>query len=157
MPQIVLDGTGPTKSSLVEGAYSICGLNGFEYERTPEEMTAGLLALNDLMAEWLADGIDLGFDFPTYGDGLLEEPSGIPTSAAGVVKKMLAQALCPELGATLSDDAKAGLSRSYQALYARFAITPPSRVPAVRLPSAGVRHSRFAMFTSDPTDPSDLT
>lgn len=151
MPQIILDGTGPTKASLVEGAYSICGLNGFEYERTPEEMIAGLIALNDLAAEWLADGIDLGFDFPTYANGLLEEPSGIPTSAARVVKHMLAQALCPGLGATLSDDAKAALSKSYQALRSRTAATPPSMAAAARLPSSGVRHRRFLAVATPTT------
>lgn len=143
MAQIVLDGTGPTKRSLVEGAYEFCGLNGFEYERTPEELTAGLLALNDMMAEWLADGIDLGFDFPTYANGLLEEPSGIPTSAARVAKQMLAQVLCPGLGATLSDDAKASLAKSYQALRSRTAASPPSMTPTAILPSSGVRHRRF--------------
>lgn len=143
MPQIILDGTGPIKSSLVEGAYDFCGLNGFEYERTPEEMTAGLIGLNDMMAEWLADGVDLGFDFPDYANGLLEEPSGIPASAAAVVKKSLAQVICPSLGGVLSDDAKASLSRSYYALRSRTAAAPPSRDSAYFVPSSGVRHSRL--------------
>lgn len=151
MPQIVLDGTGPTKASLVEGAYAFCGLNGFEYERTPEEMTAGLIALNDMMAEWLADGLDLGFDFPTYANGLLEEPSGIPTSAAKVVKYMLAQALCPGLGAALSDDAKAAMAKSYQALRSRLVATPPSIKPAYLLPSSGVRHGNVLTIPTSTT------
>jgi hypothetical protein len=143
MPQIVLDGTGVTKSSLVEGAYEYCGLNGFEYERTPEEMTAGLRHLNVLMAEWLADGIDLGFDFPIYAQGLLEEPSGVPDSACGAIHAMLAQRLAPGLGASLSEDAKAALALSYHNLRARTAATPPSRSSSFRLPSSGVRHQRF--------------
>lgn len=142
MPQIVLDGTGKPKSDLVEGAYELCGLNGFEYERTPEEMVTGLRLLNDMLAEWLGDGLDLGFDFPTYGNGLLEEPSGIPDSAVAVVKSMLAQRICPALGATLSDDARAALAISYQKLQSRTAATPPTMTPAVALPSSGVRHRR---------------
>lgn len=143
MPQIVLDGTGKPKSDLVEGAYELCGLNGFEYERTPEEMTTGLRFLNDMMAEWLGDGINLGFDFPTYANGLLEEPSGIPDSAVGVVKAMLAQRLCPALGASLSPDAKAALAISYQKLQSRTAATPPTQLTSVLLPSSGMRHRRF--------------
>lgn len=152
MPTIVLDGTGKPKSDLVEGAYEFCGLNGFEYERTPEEMTSGLRILNDLMAELLGDGIDLGYDFPTYGDGLLEEPSGIPDSAVGAIKKLLAQSICPGLGASLGDDGKAALVRSVTKLASRVAIAPPARVPAQILPSSGVRHSRFTVLSTDDSD-----
>lgn len=158
MPTIVLDGTGKPKSDLVEGAYEFCGLNGFEYERTPEEMSTGLRFLNDMMAEWLADGIDLGFDFPTYGNGLLEEPSGIPDHAVSVVKSMLAQRLCPGLGASLGDDARAALSLSYFKLQSRMAAAPPTMIPANRLPSSGVRHGRARPLTSVDVDgdPGDL-
>jgi hypothetical protein len=145
--QIVLDGTGVSKSSLIEGGYEYCGLNGFEYERTPEEMVTGLRHLNALMAEWLADGIDLGFDFPIYGQGLLEEPSGVPDSACAAIHQALAQRLAPGLGASLSDDAKAAMALSFQSLRARTAAAPPSLVPAHRMPSSGVRHRRF-LFAS---------
>lgn len=143
MPTIVLDGTGVPKSSLIEGAYEYCGLNGYEFERTPEEMTAGLRHLNAMAAEWLADGVDLGFDFPTYGQGLLEEPSGVPDSACSAIHGMLAQRLAPALGATLSEDAKAALAKSYQGLRSRTAASPPSISSAYRLSSSGVRHGRF--------------
>lgn len=145
MPQIVLDGTGVPKASLVEGAYEYCGLNGFEFDRTPEEMVTGLRHLNALMAELLDDGVDLGFDFPTYAQGLLEEPSGVPNSACAAIHQLLAQRLAPGLGATLSDDAKAALAKSVQGLRSRTAATPPSITPAYRLPSSGVRHSRFTV------------
>lgn len=157
MPTIVLDGTGKPKSALVEGAYEFCGLNGFEYERTPEEMTSGLKILNDLMAEMLGDGLDLGYDFPTYGNGLLEEPSGIPDSAVGAVKKLLAQSICPGLGATLGAEARASLVRSLQGLYARTAAAPPSRVPASRIPTNATRHRQRGFAASSVTDdPGDL-
>lgn len=157
MPTIVLDGTGKPKSDLVEGAYELCGLNGFEYERTPEEMVTGLRFLNDMLAEWLADGVDLGFDFPTYGNGLLEEPSGIPDSAVGVVKGMLAQRLCPGLGAALGQEARGQLTLSYQRLLSRSAATPPTMTPAASLPSMGVRHSRRRLRPSVISgDPGDL-
>jgi hypothetical protein len=158
MPTITLDGTGVSKASLVEGAYDFCGLNGFEYERTPEEMTTGLRHLTDIAAELLADGVDLGFDFPTYAHGTLEEPSGIPAHANGVVKQLLAQRICPALGATLSDDAKASLNRSYLALRSRTAAAPVSMIQASTMPSSGVRHSNRRRLTEAPIvgDPGDL-
>lgn len=146
--QIVLDGAGVPKSSLIEGAYEYCGLNGFEFERTPEEMTAGLRHLTALMAELLGNGIDLGFDFPIYGAGLLEEPSGVPDHACAVIHQLLAQRLAPGLGATLSPDAKAALGMSYQGLISRTAAAPPSMTTSARLPSSGVRH-RSLPFVGD--------
>jgi hypothetical protein len=110
-----------------------------------------------MMAEWLDDGLDLGFDFPTYGNGLLEEPSGVPDSAVAVIKTMLAQRLCPQLGATLSPDAKAALARSWQALRSRIASAPIATIPAMTIPSSGVRHrGRTILASTDPDDPGDL-
>lgn len=145
MPQIVIDSSGVTKSSLVEGAYELCGLNGYEFERTPEEMTSGLRHLNAVMAEMLADGIDLGFAFPTYGAGLLEEPSGVPDHACGIIHQMVAQRLAPSIGASLTDDVKAALAKSYQGLRSRMAAAPPSMTPMHILTSSGVRHGRFTI------------
>jgi hypothetical protein len=157
MPTILLDGTGVSKSSLVEGAYDYCGLNGYEFERTPEEMTSGLRHLNAMMAEWYADGVDLGYDLPIYAKGLLEEPSGVPDSAVAVIHQMLAQRLAPGLGATLSPDARAALSMSYFKLRSRYAATPPSMIPTSILPSLGTRHGRPRLQPSTiDGDPGDL-
>jgi hypothetical protein len=150
MPQIVLDGAGKLKSDLVEGAYDFCGLNGFEYERTPEEMVTGLRNLNDMLAEWLADGIDLGFDFPIYGSGKLEEASGVPDSAVSVIKAKLAQRLCPPLGASLSDDAKAVLAQAWQRLLSRTATIPTMEVPYTSLRGAGFK-GRLRFYRVDPS------
>lgn len=144
MPEIVIDVHGVTKSSLIEGAYEYCGLNGFEYERTPEEMTTGLRHLNAMMAEWAGDGIDLTFDFPVYAQGKLEEPSGVPDSAVSVIHQMLAMRLAPALGATLSPDAKAAMAKSYHGLRSRTAAVPPAlSTGAYRLPSSGIRHRGY--------------
>lgn len=151
MAQLTLGVTGPTKAALVEGGYDYCGLNGFDFDRTPDEMVTGLRHLNAMMAEWLADGIDLGFDFPTYSQGLLEEPSGVPDSAVAAIHGMLAQRLAPGMGATLSPAASAALSRSYFSLRSRYAAAPPSMVPATILPSSGVRHSRYLWVNPDTT------
>jgi hypothetical protein len=160
MAEIVLDSTGVPKSSLVEGAYEYCGLNGIEFERTPEEMTTGLRHLNALMAELLGDGVILGFDFPTYGAGTLEEPSGVPDHAVGAIHQLLGQRLAAAIGATLSPDAKAAMAKSYQGLRSRTAATPPRMQTSARMPSSGMRHGawRLSPISSvvDPDDPGDL-
>jgi hypothetical protein len=150
MVQITLDGTGVPKASLVEGAYEYCGLNGYEFDRTPDEMVTGLRHLNAMMAEWDEDGIVLGYDFPTYGNGRLEEPSGVPNHAVAAIHQMLALRLAPGLGATLSPDAKAALAKSYQGLRSRTAATPPTMsTRAQRMPSLGTRHRGYGTVTTD--------
>lgn len=157
MPTIVLDGTGVSKATLVEGAYDFCGLNDSEYERTPEEMIVGLKRLNALMALLLKKGIDLGFDFPTYAHGLLEEPSGIPDDAVEPVCAMLAQRLAPGLGAELSSDARAVLSKAMQDLSADYALAPPSIQSPYHLRTAASRHQNRTRITiSTDYDPGDL-
>lgn len=158
MPTIILDGTGKPKSDLVEGAYEFCGLNGFEFERTPEEMTAGLKHLNDMMAEWEGDGMLLGYDFPTYGNGLLEEPSGVPDHSVSAIKSQLALRLAPSLGGSLSEDAKGALNKSFFGLKSRMAAQPSAIVPTSYMQSSGVRHGSRRRFTTVPVsgDPGDL-
>jgi hypothetical protein len=149
VPQITIYAAGPSKGSIVEGAYDFCGLSGDQYERTPEEMTKGLRLLNGLMASLLANkGIDLTFDYPSYGEGQLEEPSGIPDGAREAVCALLAQRLAPTIGASLSDDCRAVLASAVQDLLASNAAAPVARTPAYRLSSAGVRHNRFIVLPS---------
>ena len=149
MPQIVLDGTGKTKAALVERIYEYCALSGAEFERTAEEMTAGLRDLNDTAAELKANGIDLGYDFPTYAEGLLEEPSGIKDEDVSALTLLAAQTRMAGLGGQLSPDLKARLSRSFFSLQSRYAATPPEMTPMHVLRSSGVRHQRIVVRTID--------
>jgi hypothetical protein len=149
MPTITLDATGVAKSVLVEGAYEFCGLNGQEYERTPEEMVTGLRRLNALMALLAKKGINLNFDFPTYGQGLLEEPSGIPDDAVEPITALLAKRLAPSLGANLTPEAMGIAATAMSDLMANYAMAPIARTPAAILPSAGVRHARFLIFPTE--------
>lgn len=159
MAQITIDATGVTKAALVEGGYDYCGLNGSEYERTPEEITTGLRRLNALMAALKAKGIDLGFVFPTYAEGLPEEPSGIPDDAVEPVCALLAQRLAPSIGAALTEDARAVLATAVQDLLANYAPTPPSMIPANRPRSSGILHQRLNLLDPAPItgDPGDLS
>lgn len=124
MPQIVLDGTGKTKAALVEMAYEHCGLSGAQFERTPEEMVAGLRAMNAVAAELLGEGVDLGYDFPTYGDGLLEEPSGIADADVSALALLTAQRLASGLGVEIAASTQGAMNRSLTSLRSRYATMP---------------------------------
>lgn len=155
MAQIAVT-AGPIKAALVEMAYEHCSLAGFEFERTAEEITAGLRQMNAMLAEWLEDGIDLGYDFPTYADGLPEEPSGIPLSVVPVVTSMLAQRLAPGMGKALSPAAAAALNASYFKLRSRFATV--AKVTPVYAPRGAGWKRRIPKVTTtdDDSDPGDL-
>lgn len=151
MAQIVLDYAGVPKSALVDGAYEFCGLNGQEYERTPEEMSTGLKRLNSLMALLKKKGIDLGYNAPIYGNGLLEEGSGIPADATEAVSALLAKRLAPTLGAQLTAEATAIAAGALSDLMAHYTLPPPSRCPTVRMRSAG-RRAYGSITTLQPSD-----
>lgn len=152
MPQITLDYTGVPKSVLVDGAYEYCGLNGQEYERTPEEMATGLVRLNALMALLKKKGIDLGYNFPIYGSGLLEETSGVPDDAVEGVQALLAKRLAPTIGGTLTPEATSAAASAMSDLLAHYTAAPPSRCPTSRMRSAGHRRYVFIETLSSDCD-----
>jgi hypothetical protein len=146
MPVIPLDVAGPIKAALVERMYEYCALSGAEFERTAEEMTAGLRDLNDTVAELVADGVPLTYDFPTYADGLLEEPSGLLAGDAPAVTLLAAQRRMAGIGGALSPDLKASLNRAVFALRSRYATVPV--VEPVRGRYGAGYKGRFPIITS---------
>jgi hypothetical protein len=100
MTVIPLDPGGRPKRDLIEFAFEECGSAGYEFERTPEEVSAALRRLNMLMAEEPWSSLD--FDFPTYGQGSAEDSSGLPDSAFTAVGYELAIRLSGVMGATLT-------------------------------------------------------
>lgn len=143
MPTIHLDATGPTKASLVERMYEYCALSGAEFERSAEEMTAGLRDLNDTVGEL---PFDVGYDFPTYADGLLEEPSGLSRADARAITLLAAQTRMASIGGALSPDLKASLNRAVFGLYSRYATVPD--VSPVRGASGAGYKGRFPIITT---------
>lgn len=113
----------PPKRDIIQVAFEECGQAGYEFELTPEEYSSALRRLNNLMAELLGSGIDLGFYFPanSYGDPM--EGSGIPGDSVQAVGLLLAESIAPTIGKTLSAEtnrriasARAQLTTKYMAI-----------------------------------------
>jgi hypothetical protein len=121
MPTIPLPG-GPQKRRIIEMAYGKCGLAGYELGRTPEEVTDALSELNAMMLEWPFSG--LGFEQPAYGLGEPDDVSGIPDDTLAAVATQLALRLAPNMGKSLSAEARGSVSRSMALLYAKVATIP---------------------------------
>jgi hypothetical protein len=97
---------GQLKRFIVQRAYGVCGQSVAEFELTTEEYSAALRAMNDLMAMWEDEyGINLGYNYPTYGEGSPEDESGIPRGATQAVVYALATEIAPQIGKTLSPEA----------------------------------------------------
>jgi hypothetical protein len=129
---------GPPKRQIIELAFSELAMAGYEFGRTPEEVTDALSRLNAMMAEWkMMRGLDLGYEQPPYGVGNPDVLSGIPHETLNVVASYLALRICPMMGATMSPEAKGNLTRSLMLLESHYATIPTMPLSRHTLAGAG--------------------
>jgi P22 tail accessory factor len=159
MPIIIdIHDAGPPKRQIIELAFSECAMAGYEFGRTPEEVTDALTRLNAMMAEWKTfKGIDLGYDQPHYGTGNPDGLSGIPHETLNVVASYLALRIAPMMGAALSGEAKGNLARSLALLEAHYALIPTMPLATNSLRGAGrgtgLYFGPFIRETADDVNP----
>jgi hypothetical protein len=112
-----------TKRQLVEMAYEECSLAGYEFNVTPDELFSGLRRLDALMSQPPFDR--LNYNAPAiFGQGDLEDYSGIPDLAIGGTVSMLAEAIAPMMGKNMSAAAMSRKSSGMIAIRAATAIIP---------------------------------
>jgi hypothetical protein len=119
---------GKPKQVILDMAFEDCGLAGYDFDRTPGEISAGLRRLNALMLEWPWNL--LGYVQPPYGEGAPEELSNIPDFALNTVAQYLALRIAPQMGASLSPEQRAAMSRSLMTLQGELATIPDVQMPA---------------------------
>jgi len=91
-----LDDSGATGQSIIEAAFRKIEIKSSTTPLTTEELNDGLDTLNDLLAEWNYDGIDLGVTSVTLG------ATTLPTWSLSALKSNLAARLASEYGETVS-------------------------------------------------------
>lgn len=143
---LTLSTDGPSKRSIIELAFGDIALAGYEFGRTPEEVTDALLRLNALMLEWPFSG--LGYVQPEYGSGEPDDLSGIPFATLNTVAAALAERLAPMMGAALSTEAKSNLVRGMAVLRAQYATVPTMPIQANTPRGAGAR-TRIGPFINE--------
>lgn len=97
---------------LIQDALGLLGVLQETEVMTAEQGQHGLRALNELMADWQQDGIDLQY----YEQTSLAEDTPIPDHAALAVKYYLAMALAPYYGRPVPPEFLALGSRYYNRL-----------------------------------------
>ncbi len=106
-----------TKRAIVELAFQECRLNNYQFDITPAELNAALQKLDNLMSQWAVTGMDLGYNHPViYGQGDLEEESGIPNAAVNGSAISLALRIAPNMGKTMSAETRRGLAEGMSAI-----------------------------------------
>lgn len=116
----------PLKRTILQTAFSVIGIAGYEFNDTPEEYALALEHLNGLMAE----NPSIPYNQPTYGQGLPEDFSGILPQDARAIGSYLGHTIAPIFGVTLMPAAVARIERSWNLLMGRYAA---AAVPRRRL------------------------
>lgn len=145
MPIVLpVDEGGVTKSTLIEMAYGQCGIAGYEFGHTAEEITAALILMNAMMYESPWDA--LGYVQPLSGIGDPQEASGVPGGATTAVAFTLANRICSTKGKVLSVSQQAEMTRTRNLIASEYAsvVTMPRSYDTLR--GAGNIYSKFDPF-----------
>lgn len=95
-----------TNADLIRDALSLLGVVGETEPLSAEQGAHGLRMLNEMLAEWEADGLDLAY----FEQDDINDESPIQNSEAGAVKYNLAIDLAPHYGKAVAPEiaARAG-------------------------------------------------
>lgn len=123
-----------TKDDIIKQAFSEIGLGAYSYSLQPEDKQTALSRLDLLMAEWLADGIDI-----EYLEGGISGDSGLADANVRAVILNLAVEIAPNFGIQLSPNTIRGAVKA-KAIVRRNTLTVPSRVTNTTAIPAGAGH-----------------
>lgn len=123
-----------TKGVILQMAYDEIAITNGVFSVSPEMQRLALNRLDSLMAEWEADGIVLGYDYPaTYGESLPADDSGLQDAVVQAVSCNLAKRIAPTIGKMVSGETKKAAARGEQMLRVRTLTVPSMSLPS-RLP-----------------------
>lgn len=115
--------TTTTKRIVIEMAFEVMTLAGYEFDASPEEQFSMLRSLDVMMAEWEGPGrnIAIGYNAPAVvGQGDFEDPIGVPDWTLDGVATSLALRRAPTIGKSFSPEANRAYRRSMDSINAAF-------------------------------------
>lgn len=134
-----------TKRQLVQAALDELGIAGFEFDVDPQQLEQALSRLDSMMAEWSAEGVNLGYLLPSIaGNSNLSDIAGIPDWAQKAVGVHLAIDIAPTYGKAINPETRIKAKKSWDVLLARSTFPPEMRLGA--LPSGAGNKSIDAPF-----------
>lgn len=108
-----LDSSGALGSDIVAAAFRKIGIKAAETPLTTNELSDGLDTVNDMLAEWRYDGIDLGVT------SIDANATSLPTWSLSAVKSSLGARLATEYAVPISDSLALTATDSYSKLSER--------------------------------------
>lgn len=137
-----------TVLNVVSGALKLLEIKVSESALTAEEGQDGLVSLNDMMAEWSEDGIDIGYEELDDTDDELFVNAG----SLGAIKSNLAMYIAPEYGRLVSPMLEARAENGKKALRASIPLNPAQYPDTLPIGSGNEENN----FTSDGDSPGNL-
>jgi hypothetical protein len=141
MAVISVTDSGIRKRDIIEMMFEECGSAGYEFDRTPEEVSSALRKLNAMMAEWPFDQI--GYIQPISGAGEPDDLTGVPAKYNQVIALQLALRFAPNMGASLPPESRAALTRSMALLSSETATITGSKIISSVSGAGNRRRSAF--------------
>lgn len=126
-----------TKQQLLEQAYGELALAHFVFDLDADTLESALRVMDSMMAEWLEQGIDIGYLLPsTPEDSNIGDDSGIPYSAVATVWSNVAMRLAAGRGKALTAQTIATATTGYNRLLG-VAVKPQGQSSGLALVGAG--------------------
>lgn len=145
-----------TKGDIIREAFSEIGLGAFAYSQRPEDMQTALRRMGMMLAEWEADGVDLGYPLAaTPNEDSIADDSEIPLDAIRAVILNLACEIAPNYGKTASRATKVGAKRAKSVLLRNSPV--PARLIDYTAVPLGAGHKSTNIITMAVEEPVDGT
>ena len=143
-----------TKRQICAAAFEELALAGYTFDLTPEEMQSAMVRLDMMLAQWLGNGINLGYSFGlTPDEGDLDDDSGIPLIHINAVVLNLATQLAAGKGKTLAQTTRSTAKQAYDSIVSRLVkdSTKQQQLPSGLPLGAGYKRVTRQPFTTPPT------
>jgi hypothetical protein len=142
-----------TKGDVLQMAYDELAITNGVFPVSPEMQRLALNRFDAMMAEWEADGVALGYAYPSvYAQSLPAEASGLQDAVVQAVSTNLALRVGPTIGKTVSGETRKAANRGMNMLRVRTLTIPAMQLPS-RLPKG--QGNRLSLFKSAFFPPSD--
>lgn len=148
-----------TKLELIKSAFQEIGLGDYIFNSSPEQLQAACNTLDNMMLEWDAQNIKLGYNAASTPDtNSVNDSSNLPLYANSAVISNLAIKLAPSFGKIVTNEAKVAAYNGMNMLYAKI---PVPQVPTpYGLPAgAGNKYAAFpdlVYLSGSNTDPLEV-
>lgn len=114
-----------TKRDIVNEAFELLGMSGYELDDSPEDEHSVLMSLDNMMAELQDDDYDFGYIVaPDIVDSYLGDLAGIKRDAMSGIAHKLALKICNKFGKQPSPLLYKEADNAYNALLTRYQNIP---------------------------------